>query len=51
MVRLRYFRWKETKISILIFEAKYYLVGPRINLMALYSIFLYTDNSLFSHLE
>ena len=32
-------------------EAKYYLVGPKIILMALCSIFLQTDNSLFPPLE
>ena len=43
----REFRWKGTKFSSLIFEAKYYLAGPKIILMALHSIFLQTDNSLF----
>ena len=31
--------------------AKYYLVSPKIILMALYSMFLQTDNSLFPPLE
>ena len=36
----RDFRSKRTKIPTLIFEAKYYLIGPKIILMALHSIFL-----------
>ena len=39
---LRDFRWKGTKISTLIFEAKYYMVGPKIIVMALCSILLPT---------
>ena len=45
MVRLRKFNpdfWT---------EAKFYLVGPKIILMALYSIFLQTNNSTFPPLE
>ena len=34
--------WVATKISTLVFEAKYYLVGPRILLMVIYSIFSQT---------
>ena len=44
-------RRKEIKISNLIFEAKYYLVIPKIILMALYSIFLQNDHSLFPPFE
>ena len=51
MVRFRDFKWKGTKISTLILEAKYYLVGQKIILMALYSIFLKNYNSLFLPLE
>ena len=40
-------RGKGTEISIQIFQAKYYLAGPKIILMVLCSIFLQTDNSLF----
>ena len=40
-------RWKGTEISTQIFKAKYYLAGPKIILMALYSIFMQTDISLF----
>ena len=38
-------------MSTLIFEAKSYLLGLQIILMALYSIFLQTDNPLFSPLQ
>ena len=38
---------KGTKISTLVFQGKYYLVGPKIILMVLYSIFLQSDNSSF----
>ena len=51
MVRLRDFRSKGAKTSTLIFEAKYYLVGLKIILMALCSIFLQTGNSLLPSLE
>ena len=51
IVRLRDFRWKGNKISTLTFEAKYYLVRPKMILMSVYSIFLQTDNSLFPSLE
>ena len=52
MVRLtKDFRWKETKYYTLIFEAKYYLVGPKVIIMALYSIFLQTDSSVFLPLD
>lgn len=47
MVRLRDFRWKRAKISALNFGAKYYLVGRKIILIAIYSIFLQAANSLF----
>ena len=51
MVRLKDFKWKGIKTSTFIFEA-YYLVGPKIILMALYFIGrLAADNSLFSPLE
>ena len=45
--------WVATKISTLVFEAKYYLVGPRILLMVIYSIFSQTGkpNSWFPPLE
>ena len=32
-------------------EVKYYLVGPKIILMSLYSLFFQTDNSLFPPLH
>ena len=52
MARPRDFsKWKETKISNLIFKAKYYLVGPKIILMLLYFIFFQIDSSLFPPLE
>ena len=51
MIRFRDFRWRGTKTLTLIFEAKYYLVVPKIILMALYSIFLEIGNLLFPPLE
>ena len=51
LVRLRDSRWKGTKISTLIFEAKFYLVGSKIILVALHSMLLQTDDSLFPPLE
>ena len=46
IVRLRDFRWKGNKISTLTFEAKYYLVGPKVILMAVYSCKLIIHYSL-----
>ena len=44
-------RWKGTEnwseISTQIFEAKYYMTGPKTILMALYYIFLQTDKFIF----
>ena len=53
MVRLRDFIWKGTKILTLIFQAKYYLVGPTILIMVIYSILSKTGrpNALFPPLQ
>ena len=51
MIRSRDFRWRGTKTLTMIFEAKYYLLDPKIILMALYSVSLETSNSLFLSLE
>ena len=53
MVRVRDLIWKGTEISALTFEAKYYLVGPRILLLVIYYVLSQAgrDNLLFLPFE